>query len=147
IEASEKLAESGLLHSPDPQIKLAALLKAGELPESGKLYSEVDKLSKDKTITSDKWLNAAIKIYFREANLQEVDPSTVEMLVPAADERKSVWKYTTTDPGNNWNTADFNDSSWQKGEGPFGGKDAANANTLWTTPDIWMRKEVVLKKE
>src|SRR5690606_34843292 len=50
-------------------------------------------------------------------------------------------------PVKDWNTTDFNDTSWQTGEGLFGGKNAPNANTLWTTSDIWMRKEVVLKKE
>ena len=72
-EGSEKLAESGLLTDANPQMRLAAIVRAGELPESGGLYGQMEKVAGDKENVSDKWLNAAIKIYFRELDYQEVD--------------------------------------------------------------------------
>lgn len=144
IESSEILAKSKLLNSKDPQVQLAALVKAGELPESGSLYAEVDKLAKNANVIADKWLNAALKIYFRESNFLEVEPAEVNMLVPAADGGKSIWKYTTKDPGGEWYKQEFKISSWKEGEGVFGSKDIADVQTLWTSGNIWMRKEVAL---
>ncbi len=67
-EGGELLATSGLLVSEDPQVRLAAILRAAELPESAALYSEMEKVSKAASNTSDKWLNAATKVYFMELN-------------------------------------------------------------------------------
>ncbi|MDO6602240.1 PVC-type heme-binding CxxCH protein [Arenibacter palladensis] len=143
-ESSEILAQSGLLSSKDPQIKLAAVLRAGELPESNALYTEIEKLSKDEASTSDKWINAAIKIYFRESNFEVVDPSSVEMIVPSAEEKKSTWNYTTDKPADNWMKSEFKDASWQKGAAKFGGENINDVNTKWSSSDIWMRKEVAI---
>gem|GEM_PF-510529 len=146
-ESSESLAASGLISSSDPQIKLAALLRAGELPESNALYAEIDKLSQDAASTSDKWINAALKIYFRESNFEEVDPSSVEMIVPSAEEKKSTWQYINEKPSDNWMKAEFNDSDWKKGWAKFGSDDLKDVNTQWSSSDIWMRKEVVITDE
>ena len=143
-ESSESLAQSGLLNSPDAQIKLAAILRAGELPESNALYTEIEKLSKDTVITSDKWLNAAMKIYFRELNFEEVDPSSVVMVVPSAEEKQSTWNYTTVKPAANWMKLEFDDTNWKKGAAKFGGDNMKQVNTPWSSNDIWMRKEVVI---
>ncbi|RTE53580.1 hypothetical protein EHW67_11285 [Arenibacter aquaticus] len=143
-ESSKILAQSGVLNSPDAQIKLAAILRAGELPESNALYTEIEKLAKDPAITSDKWLNAAIKIYFRELNFEEVDPSSVVMTVPSAEEKKSIWNYTTVKPTADWTKWEFDDSNWKKGAAKFGGDNMKQVNTPWSSNDIWMRKEVVI---
>lgn len=143
-ESSESLAQSGLLNSPDAQIKLAAILRAGELPESNALYTEIEKLSKDTVITSDKWLKAAMKIYFRELNFEEVDPSSVVMVVPSAEEKQSTWSYTTVKPAANWMKLEFDDTNWKKGAAKFGGDNMKQVNTPWSSNDIWMRKEVVI---
>ncbi|MCK0188980.1 PVC-type heme-binding CxxCH protein [Arenibacter sp. F20364] len=146
-ESSESLAQSGLLNSADLHIKLAAALRAGELPESNALYSEIEKLSQDESSTSDKWLNAAMKIYFRESNFETVDPSSVVMMVPSAEEKKSKWKYTTDKPADNWAKSEFNDSSWKTGAAKFGGDNMKEVNTSWSGSDIWMRQEVVITDE
>jgi azurin len=142
VESSEILASSGLVGSPDPRVRLAALLRAGELPESNALYAEIEKIARDTAVTSDKWINAAIKIYFRESNSEAVDPASVEMVVPSAEEKRSVWKYTTNKPTDNWTKAGFDDSAWKKGAAKFGGDNMEDVNTPWGGPDIWMRKEV-----
>ncbi len=146
-ESSESLAQSGLLSSSDAQVKLAAVLRAGELPESNALYTEMEKLSNDGATTSDKWLNAAIKIYFREMNFQEVDPSSVVMIIPSAEEKKSTWNYTTDKPADNWMKSEFDASEWKKGVAKFGGDNMKQVNTKWSSSDIWMRKEVVVSDE
>ncbi|WP_251795748.1 MULTISPECIES: PVC-type heme-binding CxxCH protein [unclassified Arenibacter] len=147
VESSEILASSGLVSSPDLQVRLAALLRAGELPESNALYTEIEKIARDGSSISDKWINAAIKIYFRESNSEAVDPASVEMVVPSAGEKKSIWKYTTNKPADNWTKSGFDDSSWKEGAAKFGGDGINGANTPWGSPDIWMRKEVSITDE
>ena len=56
------------------------------------------------------------------------------------------WKYSFTNPGDNWETQGFNDSKWSEGEGGFGGAPASlnsgvtQNRTLWKKGDIWLRK-------
>lgn len=146
IEGSDALADSGLLTSSDTQIRLAAIVRASELPESPKLYAEMEKVAGNTENGSDKWLNAATKVYFRELNYEAIDPTSVEMLVPSAENSKNIWSYTETKPNENWMTSEFDDASWEKSESVFGGKSTEIAKTQWNTDDIWMRKEVQINE-
>ena len=143
---SESLASSGLLNDSDLQIRLAAILRAGELPETNAIYEEMEKVSSDLNNSNDKWLNAAKKIYYKELNYEEVDSRTVVMVVPSAEEGKSIWKYTETKPNKNWFATNFNDASWKKGEAMFGGKNRKKKKTLWKSKDIWLRKTIVINE-
>ena len=146
-ESSEILAQSGLISSSDPQMRLTALLRAGELPESNGLYSEIEKVSQEASSNSDKWISAALKIYHRESDFEEVDPSSVDLIVPSSEERKSIWKYTNEKPSDSWMNVEFNDSNWKKGSAKFGSDNVKNVNTKWSSSDIWMRQEVVITDE
>ena len=59
------------------------------------------------------------------------------------------WKYTTADPGADWNQPGFNDASWQKGPAGFGttGTPGALVGTEWNTSDIWLRTEITVPKD
>ncbi len=146
-EGSELLVKSGFLTDADPQLRLAAIVTASELPESATLYSEMEKLAKDEANTSDKWLNAAIKVYFREQNNEEVDAASVEMVVPSTEEKSTTWTYTEEKPADNWMATDFITTAWKTGQGMFGSHDEERIKTKWTTDDIWLRKEVTLDQE
>ena len=145
-EGGELLAKSGLLTDVNPQLKLAAILRAGELPESASLYTAMEKVSKDADNAADKWLNAATKVYFRELNHEEVDVASVEMLVPSGKE-KITWNYTEEKPASNWMAVDFETTAWKKGQGMFGGNDEERVNTKWTSDDIWLRKEITINQD
>ncbi|SIQ92014.1 PVC-type heme-binding CxxCH protein [Maribacter ulvicola] len=145
-EGAELLANSGILTDADTQLRLAAILRAGELPESASLYTEMEKVSKDADNSSDKWLNAAIKVYFRELDHEEVAVTSVEMLEGLGKE-KNTWNYTEKEPEINWMAVDFKDSTWKKGQGMFGGNDEERIKTKWTTKEIWLRKEITIDHE
>ena len=54
------------------------------------------------------------------------------------------WRYTVRKPADGWQTAAFDDSSWQKGFGGFGERSTpgARVGTTWRTRNIWLRKSV-----
>ena len=143
---SNMLVEAGLLTNENLQIRLAALLRAGELPETDALYTAVETLTKDPSSAADKWLNAASKIYYKEQNMNEADPAKVAMVIPAADAKPGAWKYVQEKPSDNWYAVDFKDYNWKKGQGRFGNRDNDETRTKWTTSDIWLRREVNLTK-
>ena len=143
---SKHLGESGLINGPDLQTRLAAIIRASELPETDALYKAMEKSAKDPVNETDKWLLAAIKIYYKELNTSEVDPKTVNMVIPSAEEEKTIWKYTETKPGDDWFAEDYNDASWKKGPAKFGGDKTTSAKTKWSKEDIWMRRVVTLEE-
>jgi len=141
IEGSRILAESGLLSDSNLSLRLNALLRAAELPETAVLYDKLNMAFIDTVNTSDKWLLAALKAYNKELNYEVIDPDNVEMLLPSAEDKATQWSYTQEKPTDNWYASDFDDSQWKKGPAVFGGKDTSEAKTTWATSDIWLRKE------
>jgi len=71
-------------------------------------------------------------------------PPRVETIIPAADQSPTSWRYTTENPGPDWMKPGFDDSSWGESKSGFGSPKTPNsiATTLWTTSDIWLRKEM-----
>jgi len=151
IPASEKgndlLLQSNLLTTKNLSVRLAAILRASELPETNELFQKMELVTQDEQNRGDKWLNAAIKIYFKEQNTESIDPIDVLTVVPAGDEVPSKWRYTESKPTNNWNSPDFDDNSWKEGEAAFGTMNWRNfIKTEWTSTDLWLRKEVTINE-
>ena len=58
-------------------------------------------------------------------------------IVPAGDENSSIqWKYTTSEPADDWYSPDFDATGWKTGYAGFGG----GGRTAWTSSDIWIRR-------
>lgn len=145
---SEILVKSGLLEADDLHLRLAAMLRASELPETDALFDVMESISTDETNLNDKWLKAAIKIYFREQNYEDIDEKDVVMVVPSAAEKESEWNYIEKEPSGDWFEKNFDDSKWKKAPAVFGTPDQGSAiKTPWTSDDIWMRKTVTLEGE
>jgi len=139
------LINSDLLRDENLRIRLAAILLASELPETDELYKIIKGISNEMVNTQDKWLKAAIKIYFREQNNEEINPEDVTMVIPSAEEEITEWHYTENEPPNNWYSPGFDDADWKVGLAAFGTKDLSpGVSSLWSSPNIWMRKEVIL---
>ena len=74
---------------------------------------------------------------------------SLESISPLAAEKAWKGKYVTTKPSGSWTAIDYDDSSWQSGEAPWGGGDD-NYNKIVKTPwsggnvDIWVRRTVSL---
>lgn len=74
----------------------------------------------------------------RTINYRYKDATTV---VAAGDESSTIqWKYTTTEPAEDWYTTDFDASGWRTGNAGFGG----GGRTSWTSSDIWIRRNFII---
>jgi hypothetical protein len=65
-------------------------------------------------------------------------------LVPTAEKSPVPWRYTLEKPAGDWFKVDFNDAAWKQGAAPFGREEtpiARQPNTVWTSADIWARRE------
>ncbi len=68
-------------------------------------------------------------------------------IVPTSQKQPQSWRYTTSQPSEGWQQADFDDSDWQTGQGGFGteGTPGTTVRTEWKTPDIWVRRTFELE--
>jgi hypothetical protein len=76
-------------------------------------------------------------------------PPVIKTIVPASREQGQAWRYTISEPANNWQQKDFDDSGWQKGQAGFGSKGTPGevVRTEWNSPNIWLRRVFVLKTD
>lgn len=66
-----------------------------------------------------------------------------ETIVPTARQGAYAARYLTEKPASDdWMSPAFDDSQWTKGMGHFGSR--AGDETSWTTPNLYVRREVVL---
>jgi len=70
-------------------------------------------------------------------------PPKVTSVVPAANTKAVLWRYTTEKPTGDWTKPDFDDSGWNEGEAGFGtsGTPGERIGTVWDTSDIWIRRK------
>lgn len=59
-------------------------------------------------------------------------------VLPMTEKNHDVWKYTFSDPGDDWFATNFNATDWTTATGAF--SDNKNGPNKWTTRDIWMRR-------
>jgi len=70
-------------------------------------------------------------------------PDEYKTILPTSEDKPYECKYTETEPAEGWTGTQFNDGTWKTGGAPF--TDAkTQAKTLWTTKDIWIRREFTL---
>jgi hypothetical protein len=76
-------------------------------------------------------------------------PPVIKTVVPTSREQGQAWRYTISEPANNWQQKYFDDSGWQKGQAGFGSKGTPGSvvRTEWNTPNIWLRRQFVLKTD
>lgn len=100
-------------------------------------------------MTYDRAVSKLDPAVLQTANHGENQEKPLRVIVPNALYGRVTWKYTTTDPGKQWQLPDFNDAAWKKGPGGFGteGTPAGRIGTVWDRSDIWLRREFTLGAE
>ncbi|MCR5850941.1 MAG: DUF4965 domain-containing protein [Bacteroidaceae bacterium] len=76
---------------------------------------------------------------------------SMESIYPLAAEKAWTGKYVTSKPSGSWSDIDYDDSSWNDGEAPWGGGDDAYEKTVKTpwsggNVDIWVRRSFDLEE-
>jgi len=66
------------------------------------------------------------------------ETKTYKALLPAADDLKYQANYTFDQPEKGWETSNYNDGSWKKGDAPFG--DERADKTKWNSDDLYLRR-------
>ena len=74
-------------------------------------------------------------------------PPILKTIVPTSQKQPQNWRYTTSEPADDWQKADFDDSDWQTGQGGFGTKGTPGTivRTEWKDSDIWVRRTFELE--
>ena len=74
-------------------------------------------------------------------------PPTIKTVVATSQDISQTWRYTTTEPAEDWHENDFDDADWNSGPGGFGYYDLPtyplkiiDPGTVWNTEDLWMRR-------
>jgi len=62
-------------------------------------------------------------------------------VLPMAKDKHWEGKYTFSEPQQGWEQPGFDAGSWNTGKAAFGTRGMASLSTLWTTKDIWVRRE------
>lgn len=95
-------------------------------------------------ITYDRAIVKPDPVAIAKANRGIFPPPVVEYpIVPTSENVKQTWRYTTSEPGDGWIGAEFNDTGWSQGPGGFGVASTPGAivGTVWNTENIWLRRE------
>jgi hypothetical protein len=73
-------------------------------------------------------------------------PPVLVTVAPTAQDEPVTWRYTTQKPADGWFKPDFDAAAWKEGKSGFGaqGTPGAIVNTIWDTPNIWLRHELTL---
>jgi hypothetical protein len=76
--------------------------------------------------------------------LYDARPTSARTVVATSQKEGQTWRYTTKKPDSGWEKPDFDDRGWESGAGGFGtrGTPGGVVRTEWTTPEIWLRREV-----
>lgn len=67
--------------------------------------------------------------------------------IPKNIQKQWNGQYTFSKPEDNWESCDFDDVGWQTGKAPFGSPRDYVVNTVWETPEIWVRRKIMLSPE
>jgi hypothetical protein len=66
------------------------------------------------------------------------ETKTYKTILPAADDLKYQANYTFDKPEKDWESSDYKDASWKKGNAPFG--DDRADKTKWNSDDLYFRR-------
>ncbi|MFV0420305.1 MAG: glutaminase domain-containing protein [Dysgonomonas sp.] len=73
------------------------------------------------------------------------EETTMKPIAPISKDGEWFGKYTFIQPEKEWYSRNFDDSMWQSGEAAFGTRGEFNVHTIWPTPNIWVRREIILE--
>jgi hypothetical protein len=156
VESDQNWGYGGNLKDKDDLLETYMQLNAKMHPMIGKgLYAAVYtqttycEVAVNGLMTYDRIIKVDVKKFKASNDALRLPPPTYKTVIPTAREKASEWSFTTDNPGDGWEKADFNASSWKKGSSGFGTKMTPNTTvrTEWNTGNIWIRKSFELSAD
>ena len=118
------------------------------------VYTEITDIEKEVNglMTYDrKVMKADPELFAKAIGKREFPPEpTVNLFLQTSEKTPQEWSYTMDKPADDWFKPGFDLSSWKKGMGIFGFKEAKwglEMRTEWHTPDIWLASKFTLPPE
>src|SRR5215217_1476203 len=106
------------------------------------IWSNTDQLNQSVTkhwTGAEQSLLGVIKVDGKSYGFLGAMEQTYKNVLPASDDLAYNFKYTESEPSEDWNAAGYNDADWKTGAAPFG--DAEHlAKTEWKSKDLWVRR-------
>jgi hypothetical protein len=90
----------------------------------------------------DTWKKWAARDRLKPANWSPLPlPPKISRVVPT----EQTWRYTTQKPDDHWAQPGFDATGWKEGQAGLGTHPPGFVqHTLWTSDDIWLRREITL---
>jgi hypothetical protein len=110
----------------------------------GAVYRQLSdvELETNGLLTNDRAILRPDVAQTRQANLGPLNVNAdPKLVVPTSEDYPALWYYTFTKPNPYWIQPDFDEEGWRQGFAGFGAG-YSEADTLWDSADIWMRRWV-----
>ena len=111
------------------------------------IWSTTDKLTDSPTThwtSAEQSMMGMLKVDEKIYRFMGSKGITFKDILPTGDVENYRAKYTETNPAKDWMNPDFVDADWKNGVAPFGNIEGVS-KTLWSSRDIWMRREFTLE--
>lgn len=95
----------------------------------------------------DQQLIGVIQVDGKNYRFMGEEKVPMHLIVPTYEKEQWVAKYTIEKPKGDWTSENYDASAWKDGKGSFGSEGRLKAITSWTTPDIWVRREVEIDED
>lgn len=117
------------------------------------VWSFADEINQDPTrhwTGHEHPLIAAVRVDGITYRVMGVESPRYEQILPTGEVAAWPGRYLVDKkPSGNWTSVNYNDSSWDEGEGAFGTPDIGLVKTVWAKnmSDIWVRRTFVLDED
>ena len=89
----------------------------------------------------------ALKVDGKVYRFMGVEDAPLDFIIPSALTQRWSARFTEEQPKGDWTACDYNDAAWKEGKAAFGTRDQSAISTVWTSEDIWVRREVELSAD
>ncbi len=92
-------------------------------------------------------LIGAIRVDGKTYRFMGAEEPQLVSIIPMANAQAWEGRYTIEIPKDGWEKPAYNDQGWKTGKAAFGTPEMHALGTIWTTKDIWVRREIEITED